>query len=541
MKQGTKHSKQGKNNISEGMKRIWKERRLETQSTPKRKSGNIPKDVKKLILLDAIQRSTALSRTQLQSTLGYQYGTDRDMYDILGYKKNPEFIDYFARYQRQDIASRVVDAAPNATWRRGPIVYEENPGEPGTKFEKDWAYLQEKLKIFQYLERVDRLSGIGSYGILLLGLRDGGKLASPISLRSSFNLDSLIYLSVYNEGSAKIGGFVQNPGDPRFGRVEYYTVDLAGDLQLDDKEDKVDIHHSRVLHVAEGLLEDEIYGTPRLRPVYNLLHDLEKVVGGSPEMFWQGAYRGLHVDINPEFQTGDLDDADLDDLVEEIDEYVHGIRRVIRTQGVTVKPIDVELGDPASTFDMLTDLISGTSKIPKRILFGSERGELASEQDEVNWNSRIRERQEQFAEPQILRPFVDKVIELGIVSPPKKDYVIEWPNLFELDELRRAQAAWTWGRAAEKLVIAVQGGLLSKGEARTMLGADPETVPEDIDLGPQPDSSGNAVPFNDPEPAPIPEPLVMRKIEGFVHDLVDEIVDDKLADIQLEAKVDANS
>ncbi len=90
-------------------------------------------------------------------------------------------------------------------------------------------------------------------------------------------------------------------------------------------------------------------------------------------------------------------------------------------------------------------------------------------------------------------------------------------------------------------MIAVQGGLLSKEEARTMLGVDPDAVPEDIDMGPQPGNEGSAVPFNDPEPAPVPEPLVMRKIEGFVQDIVEDVVDEKLADIELEEKVNANT
>lgn len=538
MKKGTKHSKDGKTNISEGMRKSWENRKVENEKTKKRRAF-----IKNRLLTQrTVSRYSPISRAALQSTLGYQFGTDRDMYDILGYRVTPEYQDYFARYQRQDIASRVVDAPAQATWRRGPVIYEKDPREITTNFEKDWNYVLSKFRAFHYLERLDRLSGIGRYGILLFGLRDGGRLETKVNLRNNqLKKESLLYLSVYTEGSAAIADFVQESRDPRFGKVEYYDVDLSGDLQTDRGNDKERVHHSRILHVAEGLIEDEIYGTPRLRPIYNLLHDLEKVVGGSPEMFWQGAYRGLHVDINPEFQTGDLDDAELDDLVEEIDEYVHGIRRVIRTQGVTVKPIDVELGDPSGVFDMLTDLISGTSKIPKRILFGSERGELASEQDEVNWNSRIRERQEQFAEPQILRPFIDRLIEYGIISEPKDEYIIEWPNLFELDELKRAQAAWTWGRAAEKLVLAVQGGLLSNEEARIMLGADPKAVPEDIDIGPQPGSGGHAVPFNDPEPAPIPEPVIMKKLQNYVDEVVEDVIEDKLADTELEDKANANS
>jgi hypothetical protein len=200
-------------------------------------------------------------------------------------------------------------------------------------------------------------------------------------------------------------------------------------------------------------------------------------------MFWQGAYRGLHIDINPEFQTGDLDDAELEDLTDEVDEYIHGLRRFIRTQGVNIKELDVELGDPTGTYSMIMDLISGTAKIPKRILSGSERGELASAQDEINWNARIKERQEQFAEPQILRPFIDTLIEYGVLSEPKGGiYYADWPSLFELDELRIAQAAWTWGRAVEKFATGRDvRQIISPKEAREKMGLDPEKDPLEED------------------------------------------------------------
>ena len=63
-------------------------------------------------------------------------------------------------------------------------------------------------------------------------------------------------------------------------------------------------------------------------------------------------------------------------------------------------------------------LISAASGIPLRIMTGSERGELASTQDDGNWASRIEERQLHFAEPMILRPLIDRLIELRALPEP---------------------------------------------------------------------------------------------------------------------------
>lgn len=484
MKKGTVHTNATKDSISNSLKSYWEKRR---------KAGGVSvvdKDVgDKLVLMRSL-----LTRAGLAARLGKQFEGDRDLYDILGYKSDPDFTDFYAKYDRQDVASRIVDAPSQATWRRTPIVYEKNSKTPTTPFEIAWDKLVRRTRVFHYLERLDRLCGIGRYGVLLIGVSGnrGANLKTPLTggLRDQ---SDIAYLSVYTEGSASIERFVNDRRSPQFGRPETYRIDQSGNLIGDTTAESIIVHYTRVIHAAEGVEEDEVYGKPRLRPVYNLLDDLEKVVGGSAEMFWQGAYRGLHIDINPDYQHGDLDSDNLTSLNEEIDEYIHGLRRFIRTQGVNVNTLKAQIADPRGVFDVLMNLISGASKIPKRILIGSERGELASSQDEINWNARIKERQEQFAEPNILRAFIDKLISLGALPTPADDYKILWPSLFEMDDLRKAQAVWTWARAAEKLADAVNVGILDREQAFEILSVPGligfSTLGENLDssdLGEQP-------------------------------------------------------
>jgi hypothetical protein len=75
------------------------------------------------------------------------------------------------------------------------------------------------------------------------------------------------------------------------------------------------------------------------------------------------------------------------------------------------------------------DLIAAATRIPKRILMGSERGELASGQDEVNWMKHISGRQNGHCELVILRPFIDRLIEIGILPKPTDAYTCEWPDM----------------------------------------------------------------------------------------------------------------
>jgi uncharacterized protein len=458
-----RHSRETRLKISESMKKKWSDLRDRAGQS----NSSLAQNNMKLM-------SALVSRAGLASKLGMQFDGDRDLYKVLGYKRSLTFDHYLTKYKRQNVAARIVDAPAQTTWRRSPVVWDTNPKDQTSEFELAWKRLKQKLRVMHYLERADRLSGIGRYGVLLLGVRGSGGRNLETPLRSDFkDISDLAYLSVYTEGSAEIESFVGDRSDPQFAKPEFYNIDLSGgDVSEVGMSQKAKVHHSRIIHIAEGVMEDEVLGQPRLQSVYNLFDDLEKVSGGAPEMFWQGAYRGLHIDINPEFQQGDLGEDELDALNDEVDEFVHGLRRIIRTQGVDVKPIRVQLADPGNTYSMIMDLISGASKIPKRILFGSERGELASQQDEINWNARITERQNQFAEPIILRPFIDKLVTIGILPRPQNDwYEVIWPSLFELDELRRSQAVWTWARAAEKLADAVAARILTPEQAFEILDA----------------------------------------------------------------------
>jgi hypothetical protein len=93
-----------------------------------------------------------------------------------------------------------------------------------------------------------------------------------------------------------------------------------------------------------------------------------------------------------------------------------------------------QVSDPKNHVDVQLMMISAVTGIPKRILSGSERGELASSQDAAEWIAFVQGRREEFAEPHIIRPFVDCMIEYGILPKPEKEYVIEWADLFSVSE-----------------------------------------------------------------------------------------------------------
>ena len=202
---------------------------------------------------------------------------------------------------------------------------------------------------------------------------------------------------------------------------------------------------------------------------FNLLDDAIKVVGGSAETYWLEARRGLHANIDKDAKP--LPPEKQEQLKEQIDEYVHNLRRVIRTQGMELKTLGGSVANPQGPFDVIMKLISVATGMPIRIMTGSERGELASSQDDGNWAGRIEERQLHYAEPVILRPLVDRLIFLGALPEPSKgEYQVNWQSLSDPGERERAETAEIVSRAAINFQTANQ--IMTPGEGRELLGLE---------------------------------------------------------------------
>jgi hypothetical protein len=191
--------------------------------------------------------------------------------------------------------------------------------------------------------------------------------------------------------------------------------------------------------VAENLLENNIFGSPRLEAVLNRLYDLEKILGGSAEMFWLGGFPGYQFDIDPTLDlSGDTDM--LEKMRTSIESYMHSLQRWIRTQGVEVKQLQPTVSDPSMHIIAQIQMISSATGIPQRILMGSERGQLASTQDGDNWNERVEERRVSFGEEVILRPLIERLVTAGVLPEPENDnFDIFWPDLQDDDEERNSR------------------------------------------------------------------------------------------------------
>ncbi len=384
--------------------------------------------------------SVILRRFELGKALGQSYNGSRDLYQALGYSTTITFKQYEQIYQREDIAKVLIEKLPKACWTSPPEVIQDP--ENLSDFEKEFIRICKGLKLYSTFYRLDKLLGLGEYAVLFLGFNgETANLKEEVQASEGLKLQ---YIKAFSSDDCKIDKYETDVNNERYGLPTLYKI---SNTINDDQKKELFVHWSRIIHVVEDPLNNDVKGSPRLEAVYNRLQDVQKVLGGSAEMFWRGARPGHAAEADADASFGkDEQEA----LQAELDEYEHNLRRFIRSQGVKIKSLAVQVSSPKDHLDAQLNVIAIVTGIPKRILMGSERGELASSQDQQTWNNLVYERQINFCEPCVIRPFIDKLIELGLLTLPEMKegtaedaYELEWQKVLVLGEKEKAEIAKT--------------------------------------------------------------------------------------------------
>lgn len=369
--------------------------------------------------------------TRSQLGMGLTHNGERDNWKIFGYPNKVGIKEFRDKYRRGDIATRIVDSYPNACWSNIPLIVEDKQEQDITPWEKDVNTLFTELDFWQHVRKLDKLVNLGKYAVLYIGFNDNKSLDQPVTKGAK-----PIFLKALAEDVAAIDTYVIDPLNKRFGLPEKYNITLK-----QNSKDSVQtlVHWSRVIHVAERTLDDECEGQSILESIWNKLIDLEKISGGSAEIFWLNARAGIALEADADVDLGDEEDKKA--LTKEIEAYQHNLTRIMRTRGITIKPLTQDIKSPKDQFDICVSLIAGSVSIPKRILLGTEAGELASSQDENNWNNQVKDRRVNFCEIHILDRFVDYMMELGIIKALSNEnsYSWEWPSLVSISEKDKAE------------------------------------------------------------------------------------------------------
>lgn len=491
--------------------------------------------------------SVVMQRWQFFNQAGITFGGKRDAYQVLGYKRVLTNRDYRDRYERGGVAGRVVDVMPDATWRGSVEVREDKDEKTDTAFEKAWKDIDKRLQVQAKLRRVDKLSRLSNYAVLLIGA--GGSLQDELPKGAP---DGLLYLTAFSGGGGPggdarsraiamdadctIATFDTNIESERFGLPLTYQLKR---IDVSSPALQHGVHWSRILHVAEELLDNDVYGQPALERVWNLFDDLDKVTGGGAEAFWMRANAGLHLNVDkdmsfPPPKAGEK--TELEKLRDQAEDYAHQMTRIMRTKGVDVSQLGSDVANFGTNADAVLTQIAGAKAIPKRILTGSEMGELASSQDRENFKDQVNGRQTLYAGPYILRPLVDRLIKYGYLPVPTKGpdvYDIVWPHVQTLTEQEKAEGAQKWASTNQALKNAGMNPAFTDAELRDKWYGLAEMTPEELarTLAPVPEPPAPVV----PEPAPFAaaaaheDEETLRVLEAAIAagntDVIDRILD----------------
>jgi hypothetical protein len=398
-----------------------------------------------------------------QWNVGAGFGT---LEAALKYPTNLYYHDYLERYEKQDIAHRVLQSPVLATWATNPVVTESDIEE--TAFEKAWVELVERLNIFTEFSKVDLLSRIGSYAALFIGAADGFDPSMPLKRGAK-----IMYINPLPEPCIKIVSWDQDPTSSRFGAPLYYDVNI----EYDDTESSMTrkVHWTRIIHVAQDTLSDKYHGIPALKPIYNRLIGLEKLASGSPEMYWRGARPGYVASSGSNVLATD---KQIEDYKEAISDFINDLNRYLFAEDLTIQSLAPQVVTPREHVDVQLQLISAAMMIPLRILIGSERGELSSDQDERAWLTYVESRRDIIGKKLIIRPFIDRLIELSILPTPKTGYFIRWAPLVVLSDRDNAEIARLYADAIKKYdeSITVRDIIPPEVFTKYILGLDEEAI-----------------------------------------------------------------
>lgn len=379
----------------------------------------------------------------------------RNYGDECGYPRIVQPHQYRDLYDREPIAARVVEILPKQCWQVSPDVWEDDKDNVETPFELDLKEVGKSLRggslyqgdhnpLWEYARRVDVMSGIGQYGVILLGLDDenGGDLSKPATPRKG---QKLLFLRVFPEDLAQVTALEQNPASPRYGQPVSYNITFndprEGTGLAGGTSGTWNTHWTRIVHVADNHHQasaSEVFGAQRMRPVLNRLIDLNKLYGGSAEMYWKGAFPGISIESHP--SMGGEIKVDTEALRKMVDNYQNSLQRYLALFGLTAKSLSTQVVAPNQQIDCEIQAICIKLGCPTRIFMGSERGQLASGQDDKQWNDVLRERQNGYVTPRIICNIIDRLIHLGVLTEPKQ-YKVEWPSLDKQTAQEKAAVA----------------------------------------------------------------------------------------------------
>jgi len=426
------------------------------------KKSNVVEITKNDTLIGKIINGFQFTLRRMQGGLGFGISPDgkRDYNKIFGYGTNLRYSDYFAMYERHDFGHVIVDKIAKACWNELPKIMS---GE--TQILKDEMDQLKKMGFFKALQRADRLNRIGNFSVLLIGMPDGLDLDKPLG--SATDIQGM-YFNPYNFNGIEILKQEDDPLSQRFGLPELYQLQTTnhGEKEKDSHVVSVVVHHSRIIHLAEGALDSAVEGTSALKAVWNSLINITKTTGGSAEAYFRNARQqlALEADKDARLKKGS---EELAALKENVEDHMNGWDPVLRLQNMKANNLNIQMISPRETFDINAESISGETGIPIRILTGKGGGQTTGTEDRASWNALISDRRTDECDDYLMQGL--QIMSNGGMFKLPDNAIVEWPPQASTNEKEAAEVIKNKAEAFKFVIEALSMPVGDEADATVVL------------------------------------------------------------------------
>ncbi len=451
--------------------RVIPKRRIHTRQIPRTRpmwyGGPDPISINKLETL--VANATTLQR----EALGRRSQADnrRDYDDEFGYPKtNWTGENYKDLIESEPIAMIANALYPMECWQSSPSIFELEDSDTATEFEDAWDnlpqmmnaepsyYAEEKgSSIWSMFLVADVLSGYDRHGVIFIGLNDGQQdLTQPAIPKKGQKLN---FLRPFPGYLSRITAYETDRSNPRNGLPTQYAITLSdpndtSNIESNEPYTTEYVHWSRIIHIADQWhmpSASKIFAYPRLKPVRNACLDVRKIRGSSAEGFYKGSFAGYHFGTHP--SLGADVDVDVDGLRDMYEQYINGMQRAIFSSGIEANSLAPQVSDPTAQMLVQIQNIAMAMRCPMRKLIGNETGERSTTDDTKTWNGRLSSRHNKYLTPKMIVPLIDRLINLGVLPPPKEGYRVQWPDTNSLSDQEQATVFLTRMQAYQAYVM----------------------------------------------------------------------------------------
>lgn len=383
-------------------------------------------------------------------------------WQAFGWNPDPTFEDFYRLWERGGLAHGAIARVISKSWQDNPDINEgdkDQEDRPRTGWERAFLKFAETYKLWEVFQEADLRRCVGSYSAIILQIADGKTWDSPVTGRAARRLVRLIPAW---QGQVQPVEYDMDETSPGYGEPTMYSfnegaVGLANTTASASFAGRiVNVHPDRVF-----ILGDITHGIPMLRAGYNDFANLEKILGGSGESFLKNAARQLAIEFDKEVDLDDIAAAhgipvkDLRKVYDDVTAGLNqGIDQTVVTQAAKVSPLTANVPDPEKHFEASCMSAAASIMIPLMIWIGSQTGERASTQDQLDWANTIQSRRVRKMAGEI-KDFVLRLMNLRLLEAAK-EYSVVWSDLTE--------ASLSEKLANGKLMSEINGASAGTGE-----------------------------------------------------------------------------